>query len=272
MIGLPTCVTISYILAFTLIPDLTREHFLIPSASSLRTFCHRYLYPSAPIGPSPSYVYPAAAPYYPLLSSNMAAPSHLAPPSCYPLASSQYSTSSYYPHSSTSSSNINGANDLYVYCTSSSSASSLPTYIRPRCALYPLQETLREHHLRARWRHPMLPNPKLKLKLNLNLNLNLDLNTSLVILLTHHSYLSPPNDIIVFSVLETRPVRPQTCLLVRSRLKKILTVDAEIEGGRLPESWFEFTLDRSIDPKDISFWLRLYLAGPTSGLTSATHQ
>ncbi|KAJ6529036.1 hypothetical protein DFH09DRAFT_1327453 [Mycena vulgaris] len=37
----------------------------------------------------------------------MAAPSHPAPPSYYPLARSQYSTSLYYPPSSTSSSNVN---------------------------------------------------------------------------------------------------------------------------------------------------------------------
>ncbi|KAJ6528263.1 hypothetical protein DFH09DRAFT_1094525 [Mycena vulgaris] len=196
-------------------------HYLLPpsgpSATGIPT-------PHAPIGPSPSYVYPAAAPYYPLLSFNMAAPSHLAPPSYYPLARSQYSTSSYYPPSSTSSSNVNVTDfvqlsyiQLLVFVAADAYSPSV----------HPLQDTLREHHLRARWRHPMLPNPKLKL--NLNLNLNLDLNTLLVILLTRHSCLSPPNHIIVFSVLETRPVWPQTCLLVRSRLKKILTVDAEIE-------------------------------------------
>ncbi|KAJ6601872.1 hypothetical protein DFH09DRAFT_1302057 [Mycena vulgaris] len=110
------------------------------------------------------------------------------------------------------------------YHTSSSSSSS------------PLTDTLREHHLHARWRHPMLPN----LKLNLNLNLNL-----LVILLTHHSYLSPPNYIII------------------KALEKILTVDAEIEGGRLPESWFESTLDRSIDPTDDSFCI--HAMSPSEG-------
>ncbi|KAJ6597580.1 hypothetical protein DFH09DRAFT_1071579 [Mycena vulgaris] len=88
----------------------------------------------------------------PLLSPT---PSFLVPTSYYPLARSQYSTSSYYPPSSTSSSNANAISWYYPSNSSPSSTAGSAisllrlcvSHIRPWCILYPLQDTPVEHHL-----------------------------------------------------------------------------------------------------------------------------
>ncbi|KAJ6549213.1 hypothetical protein DFH09DRAFT_1320205 [Mycena vulgaris] len=184
-----------------------------------------------PIGPSPSYAYPAAAPYYP--TPFLQSPSHLAPPSYYPLTCSQYSP---LPRTTSMLSYIQllvlAAANAHSPLVHPLPASGHPPRTSPARSVASSNATQSETETE--------PEPEN---------------------ITRYSVDTPPLSVsseLYYRLLCPRDVSCSAADMFIGQikaLKKILTVDAETEGGRLPESWFESTLDRSIDLIDDSFWI-----------------
>ncbi|KAJ6592107.1 hypothetical protein DFH09DRAFT_1306021 [Mycena vulgaris] len=170
----------------------------------------------------------------------------LSAPSYYPLARSQYSTSSYYPPSSTSSSNVNALSYIQLLVFVAANAHSSLVHPVPASGhpprTSPARSVASSNATQSETETETEPEPETEH-------------------ITRYSVETPL--LSVSSELYYRLLcrRDASCLAADmfigqiKALKKILTVDAEIEGGRLSESWFESMLDRSIDPKDDSFWI-----------------
>ncbi|KAJ6471848.1 hypothetical protein DFH09DRAFT_1380535 [Mycena vulgaris] len=214
-----------------------------PSAAAIPT-------PPAPIGPSPPYVHPAASPYYPapfsqygtyppqpLMTASyfLSAPSFLVPTSYYPLARSQYSTSLYYPPSSTSSSN---ANAISWYYLSNSSPSSTAGTHSP--LVYPLPAS----------GHPRRTLPARSVASSRWLFGEIDF----VGVLDNEKGLCCPRD--------------ATCsaeaLFVDQIevLRETISVEEELEGSVLLESWFGSAFNTRVETKENTLWLHVMAQSP----------
>ncbi|KAJ6570560.1 hypothetical protein DFH09DRAFT_1464355 [Mycena vulgaris] len=228
-----------------------------PSAAAIPT-------PPAPIGPSPSYVHPAASPYYPapfsrygtyppqpLMTASyfLSAPSFLVPTSYHPLARSQYSTSLDYPPSSTSS----NANAISWYYPSNSSPSSTAG---SAISLLRLCDTPVEHRLDmaddsdtyAMHRSQGLRRYTGWLFGEIDFVGVLDNEKGLCVRLCCPRDATCSAEALFFDQIEV--------------LRETISVEEELEGGVLLESWFGSAFNTRVETKGNTFWLHVMAQSP----------